>query len=233
VAEGAPLLSVAALMSHAPVGMALAPGVHATKPADLAGTTAGVVMVPSTRASFETMLKAGGVDPSSVKVADPGFDLVPPLLTGRYDSVAVTEFGELVQADKAGQKLDYLDFRDWGTPDYAFLNVVTQRDFATQDPATVRAFVAGTMEGLDWALAHPEEAVAVYVKRHPELKSDLLLAQWKAAGPSMAAASGAHPTGWQDVASWAALDDWMVKTGQISKPVDVSGAVSDAYLPAP
>ena len=52
VAEGAPLLSVAALMSHAPVGMAMAPGVHASKPADLAGTTAGVVMVPSTRASF-------------------------------------------------------------------------------------------------------------------------------------------------------------------------------------
>ena len=29
VAEGAPLLSVAGLMSHAPVGMAMAPGVHA------------------------------------------------------------------------------------------------------------------------------------------------------------------------------------------------------------
>ena len=232
VAEGAPLLSVAALMSHAPVGMAMAPGVHASTPADLAGTTAGVVMVPSTRASFETMLKTGGVDPGSVKVADPGFDLVPPLLAHRYDSVAVTEFGELVQADQAGQKLDYLDFRDWGTPDYAFLNVVTQEGFAAKDPRTVRAFVAATTEGLSWAVSHPDQAVALYVKRHPELKSGLLLAQWKAAIPSMATASGGHQAGWQDVSSWDALDDWMVKTGQSQKAVDVAGAVSNAYLPA-
>ena len=215
VAEGAPLLSVAALMSHAPVGMALAPGVHAKAPADLAGTTAGVVMVPSTRASFETMLKTGGVDPSSVKVVDPGFDLVPPLLAGRYDWVSVTEFGELVQADQTGQKLDYLDFRDWGTPDYAFLNVLTQKGFAEKDPNTVRAFVAATTEGLDWAIAHPAEAVALYVKRHPELDAGLLLAQWKAATPSMAAAGDGHPSGWQDVATWTQLNDWMVQTGLI------------------
>ena len=147
VEAGAPLLSVASLMSHAPVGMAMAPGVRATTPSDLAGTTAGVVMIPSTRASFATMLEAGGVDPGAVKVADPGFDLVAPLLAGKYDSVAVTEFGELVQADAAGQQLDYLDFRDWGTPDYAFLNVVTQRGFAGEHPATVKAFVAATMAG--------------------------------------------------------------------------------------
>ena len=232
VAEGAPLLSVAALMSHAPVGMAMAPGVHASKPADLAGTTAGVVMVPSTRASFETMLKNGGVDPSSVKVVDPGFDLVPPLLAGRYDSVAVTEFGELVQADQDGQKLDYLDFRDWGTPDYAFLNVLTQKGFAEKDPGTVRSFVAATTDGLTWAIDHPDEAVALYVKRHPELDAALLLAQWKAAAPSMAAASGGHVAGWQDVATWTELNDWMVRTSLIKAPAEVSGVVSNDYLPA-
>jgi len=230
VAAGAPLVSVAALMSHAPVGMAMAPGVHASKPADLEGTTAGVVMVPSTRASFATMLEAGGVDPSKVKVADPGFDLVPPLLAGRYQSVAVTQFGELVEADLAGQRLDYLDFRDWGTPDYAFLDLVSQQGFAARHPATVRAFVAATMQGLDWAVAHPGQAVALYVKRHPELKAGLLLAQWKAAMPSMATGGG-HVTGWQDVAGWQALDRWMVRTRQIKAPVDVAGVVTDRYLP--
>ena len=231
VQEGAPLLSVASLMGHAPVGMAMAPGVHAASPADLAGTTAGVVMIPSTRASFATMLKAGGVDPGAVKVADPGFDLVAPLLAGKYQSVAVTEFGELVQADATGQKLDYLDFRDWGTPDYAFLNVLTQKGFAAEHPATVKAFVAATLQGLDWAVAHPDEAVAIYVARHPELKADLLLAQWKAAIPSMAAGTGVT-SGLQDVAGWDRLDQWMVTTDQLTKAVDVTGAVSNEYLPA-
>jgi ABC-type nitrate/sulfonate/bicarbonate transport system substrate-binding protein len=232
VAEGAPLLSVAALMSHAPLGMAMAPGVRAESPADLAGTTAGVVLVPSTRASFATMLETAGVDPSSVKVADPGFDLVPPLLAGKYDSVAVTEFGELVQADATGQELDYLDFRDWGTPDYAFLNVITEQGFAGENPATVRAFVAATMQGLDWALSNPVEAVDLYVKRHPELKKDLLLAQWKAAAPSMAASSGGRPAGWQDPQAWTKLSDWMVRTEQIGTAADVSAVVTNDFLPA-
>ncbi len=230
IGEGAPLLSVAGLMTHAPVGMAMAPGVRASEPADLAGTTAGVVLIPSTRASFTTMLETGGVEPGDVKVVDPGFDLVPPLLAGKYDSVAVTEFGELVQADAAGEKLDYLDFRDWGTPDYAFLNVLTQQGFASDNPATVRAFVTATMQGLDYAVAHPEEAVDIYVKRHPELERDLLLAQWKAAIPSMAVADGAV-TGIQKEASWQSLQDWMVASGLLKQAVDTATVVTNDYLP--
>jgi ABC-type nitrate/sulfonate/bicarbonate transport system substrate-binding protein len=230
IGEGAPLLSVAGLMTHAPVGMAMAPGVRASEPADLAGTTAGVVLIPSTRASFATMLETGGVDPGDVKVVDPGFDLVPPLLAGKYESVAVTEFGELVQADAVGENLDYLDFRDWGTPDYAFLNVLTQQGFASDNPATVRAFVTATMAGLDYAAAHPEEAVDIYVKRHPELEGDLLLAQWKAAIPSMAVADGAV-TGVQDGASWQSLQDWMVASGLLAQGVDTTAVVTNEYLP--
>ena len=64
--------------------------------------------------------------------------------------------------------------------------MLTQQGFAAEHPATVKAFVAATLQGLDWAVAHPDEAVAIYVARHPELKADLLLAQWKAAIPSMA-----------------------------------------------
>ena len=143
VAEGAPLLSIASLMSHAPVGLAMAPGVHADEPKDLEGKVAGIVMIPSTRASFDTMLEAGGVDAGAVKVADPGFALVAPLLAGKYDAVAVTEFGELVEARAQGEQLDYLDFRDWGTPDFAFLNVITDKSFAQENPNTARAFVDG------------------------------------------------------------------------------------------
>ena len=137
------------------------------------------------------MLASGGVSPGVGQGRRPGLRLVAPLLAGKYAAVAVTQFGELVQARQAGKQLDYLDFRDWGTPDYAFLDVITQAGFAQRDPATVRAFVAATIAGLGYAAAHPEEAVAIYVKRHPELKAGLLLAQWKAALPSMATGRGA------------------------------------------
>ena len=80
-------------------------------------------------------------------------------------------------------------------------------------------------------MAHPDEAVAIYVARHPELKADLLLAQWKAAIPSMASGAGSA-SGLQDVAAWDRLNEWMVTTGQLEKSADVAGTVSNDYLPA-
>ncbi len=232
VAEGAPLLSVGSLMPHAPVGMAAKPGFKLASPKDLEGHTAAVPLIPSTRASYDSLLAAGGVDPAQVKLVDPGFDLVAPLLKGTFDSVAFTEFGELVEAEQTGQKLDFLDFRDWGTPDFAFLNVVTTNTFAQKNPATVRAFVKATFAGLQYAAAHPEEAVDLYVTAHPELKKELLLAQWRAALPSMAQEAGGHPAGWQDPAAWRALNAWMVETKLLKEPVAIDTAVSNDFLPA-
>ncbi|MCZ7664345.1 MAG: ABC transporter substrate-binding protein [Thermoleophilia bacterium] len=232
VAEGAPLLSVAGLMSHAPVGLAIGPGLDATKPEDLAGKVVAVPMIPSVRASYDSLLEAGGVDPAAVTLVDPGFDLVAPLLAGTYQAVAFTEFGELVEAELDGRELAYMDFRDWGTPDYAFMNVITNRDFAAGNPNTVRAFVAATMAGLTYAAEHPQEAVDIYVTRHPELKKELLMAQWEAAIPSMATGDG-QATGRQDLANWASLSTWMVEAGLLAEAVDVGGVVSNEYLAAP
>lgn len=229
---GAPLVSVAGLMAHAPVGMALKPGLAGDSPAVLADGVASVPLIPSTRASFDSMLDAAGVDPETVEVVDPGFELVAPLLTGTVDAAAFTEFGELVEAEAQGQDLTYLDFRDWGTPDFAFLNIITTQEYAASDPETTRAFVAATLEGLEYAAAHPEEAVEIYVNVHPEFDAGLLLAQWKAAVPSLALATDTHPAGWQDVQAWTALNAWMVKAGLIGSPVDLAPVVGNEYLPA-
>ena len=109
-----------------------------------------------------------------------------PLLKGTVDAAAFTEFGELVAAKAQGYELTYLDFREWGTPDFAFLNVITTQEFAKANPNTVRAFLSATLEGLSYAAAQPDEAVALYIKAHPELEAGLLLAQWKAAIPDLA-----------------------------------------------
>ncbi len=203
-------------MSHAPVGMAMAPGVHADKPADLVGTVAGVVMIPSTRASFATMLATGGVDAGAVKVADPGFDIVAPLLAGKYDSAAVTEFGELVQADAAGQKLDYLDFRDWGTPDFAFLNVLTE-------PATSPRTRSGDRARLRRGDRWPDSSTPSRTLTRPSISTwpgtpsstrTLLLAQWKAATPSMAVAGSTRRAG-RTRRPGRELGDWMVQSDQL------------------
>lgn len=230
IEEGAPLLSVCCLMAHAPLGLAAKPGLGVSAPKDLEDKTVAVPLIPSVRAAYATLLEAGGVDPAKVRLVDPGFNLVEPLLSGTFDAGAYTAFGELVEAEAHGGKLSYLDFRQWGTPDFAFLNVITQREFAAKNPNTVRAFVKAVSEGLEFAVAHPEEAVDLYVKRHPELKRDLLLAQWKAAVAEMAIAKEGKPTGWQDASAWGELARWMVKVKLLKSPADPAAALTNDYL---
>lgn len=230
--EGAPLLSIGSLMAHAPVGIALKPGFTAESPQALAEKVVSIPLIPSTRASFATMLATAGVDPTKVQIVDPGYDLITPLLTGTCDAAALTEFGELVEVQTQGEDPAFLDFRDWGTPDFAFLNLITTQDFAQANPNTTRAFVRATYEGLAYAAAHPDEAVELYVNAHPELKADLLLAQWKAAIPALALV-GDHPAGWQDLDSWKALSNWMMSSDLIKEEVDLETVVTNDYLIVP
>jgi ABC-type nitrate/sulfonate/bicarbonate transport system substrate-binding protein len=233
IEAGAPLLSVGCLMGHAPLGLAARPGLQLTEPKDLVGKVVAVPMIPSVRASYRALLAAGGVDPAAVQLVDPGFNLVQPILTGTYDAAAFTAFGERVEAQALGGELAYLDFRRWGSPDYAFLNVITQREFAAEHPETVRAFVAAVLRGLEFAAAHPEQAVDLYVARHPELDPKLLLPQWQAAVTSMATAGDGRPAGWQDGAAWDALGAWMVEAGLLERAPATAAAWSNDYLPRP
>jgi putative hydroxymethylpyrimidine transport system substrate-binding protein len=228
---GAALVCVGSLMSHAPVGMALRPGFDADSPKALAGKVVSVPLVPSTRASFASMLEVVGLAPESVAVTDPGFELVAPVLTGAVDAGAFTEFGELVQAEmESGEKLVYLDFRDWGTPDFAFLNIITTDEFARARPEKVRGFVRATLEGLVYAAANPEKAVSLYVEAHPELDEELLLAQWKAAAPFLGLAAAGRPAGFYDHEDWEKLGEWMLGTGLLEEAVDVGAAFTNEFL---
>ena len=184
------------------------------RPTDLAGKMAGVVDDPVhaglVRDHAEGRRRR---PPASVKVVDPGFDLVAPLLAGKYDAVAVTEFGELVQADAGRAEARLPRLPRLG---HARLRVPQRGDAAGVRRASTRRRCGRSSrrrcEGLDYAVAHPEEAVDLYVARHPELKKDLLLAQWKAAMPVDGRRRRRTRPAGRTRRAGRALDDWMVKT---------------------
>ena len=232
VAEGAPLLSVAALMSHAPVGMAMAPGrarEHAGRPGGHHGrrghgpVDARLVRRPCSRPAASTRRPSRSSTPASTSSRR-----CSPAGTTPWPSPSSVSS---CRRTRRGRSSTTSTSATGARPTTRSSTSSPQKGFADKDPDTVRAFVAATTEGLSWAVAHPDEAVALYVKRHPELDAGLLLAQWKAATPSMAAASGGHPAGWQDV---AALDEAERLDGPDRPHQDAGGRVRRRHrrLPA-
>ena len=57
--------------------------------------------------------------------------------------------------------------------------LVTSEEFGSKNPKLVTAFTKATFKGTEYALAHPEESVAILVKASPELKAEVEAAALK------------------------------------------------------
>ena len=88
------------------------------------------------------------------------------------------------------------------------------------------------MEGLDWAVAHPEEAVAIYVERHPELEARSAAGAVEGGDPVDGVAAGERRAGLQDVAELAsaAATGWS-RPASSSRAWTCTAAVTNDYLP--
>ena len=56
--------------------------------------------------------------------------------------------------------IDGFVFSDWGA-DFYSNGLLALEDYVKQKPEITRNFVQATMEGVEYALAHPEESVSI------------------------------------------------------------------------
>jgi ABC-type nitrate/sulfonate/bicarbonate transport system substrate-binding protein len=86
------------------------------------------------------------------------------------------------------------------------------------------------MKGTEYALAHPDEAVAMLVAGAPELKSDIEAAKWKATIPAtISEVTKTNGLGALDRAKWEALDDLLKTYAIIETKVELSDVLKDGY----
>jgi NitT/TauT family transport system substrate-binding protein/putative hydroxymethylpyrimidine transport system substrate-binding protein len=93
-------------------------------PADLAGKTIGVTGVPSDDAVLNTVLRSGGVDPSSVHRVTIGFNAVADLAAGKVDAATAFWNAEGVELQQRGIPTREFRVDEFGAPRYPELVVV-------------------------------------------------------------------------------------------------------------
>jgi putative hydroxymethylpyrimidine transport system substrate-binding protein len=95
-------------------------------PADLAGKTVGVTGVPSDDAVLDTILRSGGVDPSSVHRVTIGFNAVADLAAGKIDAATGFWNAEGVQLRQLGVPIREFRVDQFGAPRYPELLLVVR-----------------------------------------------------------------------------------------------------------
>jgi len=235
-----PVISIATNHQFGTAGIMMPSTTGVTTLKQLEGKTLGVTGIPFNKVMLEYSLKKSGVDLSKVKIVTVGFTPMPLLMSQRIDGLgdAITWSETAMYNSQLKKPADdkstykFFAFYENGVPRYYTFGVVAEEHALAKNPDLAKRFLRAWAKGQAWAFANQKAAIENLRKHHPELNEAESLANLaEIARISQSEETKAHGFGWQDQAVWAKQEVFMREAGLIPAPVDVSKAVTNAYLP--
>jgi putative hydroxymethylpyrimidine transport system substrate-binding protein len=189
-------------------------------PRDLEGGSVGVTGLPSDDAVLDSVLEAGGADPSAVKRVTIGFDAVATLAAGKLDAATAFWNAEGVALQRLGVPIRVFRVDDYGAPRYPELVLTTSSETLRDNPDLVRAVQDATAHGYADLDAHGGEAMDALLAANPDLDAAEQHAQFDALSEADAFAGAGH----LDRAVLADWAKWDLDNGILQRPLDVDAA---------
>lgn len=229
--QGLDVVAVAALVNGPLTSLISLPEAGIESTADLAGKTVVTAGIPYQAAYLETIFLRAGVDPDSVELVDVGFNLMPPLISGRADAM----FGGFLNVegvDLAERGLDprVVPVDRLGIPTYDELVLVADGERVESDPEPIREFLAALERGTYAADDDPRAATDALLAASEGLDPELTRAEVDATLPRLLP-PGDRPYGWMDPERWQRFADYLHRAGQIDSRPDAADLLTNDLLP--
>lgn len=224
--EQIPVKSIAALVRHPLNHLMVAADSGINRPGELSGKQAGYSSVPLYEAMLNTMVKSDGGDPSSLKLVDVGFELIPALSTGRVDGIMGGFINhEQLILEQQNHPVRSFNPVDYGVPDYYELVLVASEQGLQDSQGFYHKFVDAIRKGQQYVTGHPDEALKLLLAHQEDtapLDEAIEQRSLEILLPLMDA--GSQPFGYQDSASWEKVNQWLSENGLLAGEVDVKNA---------
>jgi putative hydroxymethylpyrimidine transport system substrate-binding protein len=231
-AKGAKLVSIGALVQRPLTSIVSLDHKAIKQPADLAGKTIGTAGIPYQDAYLKTILAGAGVDSSSVKSINVGFNLVPALVSKRVDAVLGMFWNvEGVELARRERKPEILRVDRIGVPTYNELVIVARAEDVRSRGPLLRRFMRAIARGHALLRENVDTGVDALVKAEPELRPGVLRAQVEATLPVLFPPGGKRPFGFQDPGQWARYAQWMADQQLIPSTATAQRAFTNEFLP--
>ncbi|HEY7123305.1 MAG TPA: ABC transporter substrate-binding protein [Ktedonobacterales bacterium] len=229
------LVYVANVYTKYPVALMVPANSPIKTAADLRGHTIGIPgQFGETYFGLLALLQNAGLKASDVTMQNIAFTQVAALLGNKVDAVMGYLNNEAIQFQQANFAVRTLALSDVVQP----LPLVSNGLGALQSeldahPDDIKALVAATMRGVQYTIAHPQDALNISKKYVDGLDDS------KNAANALAVLQATIPM-WQDTATssghndpntWQAMEAFMLQYGLISTQMDASQAFSNDYLP--
>ncbi|MGD2252394.1 MAG: ABC transporter substrate-binding protein [Anaerolineales bacterium] len=232
-ADGAELVSIAAIIQHNTSGFASRAEQGVETPADWEGLRYGSYGSPFEQPTLSVLMQCAGGDFEQLEIVDTGFADPLALLDEQQTDLAWIFYAwQGVQAQLAGIELNVVMMEDWFDciPDYYTPIFITSQQTIDEQPEIVGAFLEAISRGYEDAIEGPEEAADILLQAVPEMSQELVRTSQDWISPRYQA--DAPRWGEQSLSVWQDYADWMLAHGIITEQIDASQAFTNQFLPA-
>ena len=234
--ENVPVRIVAMVYDHATVGIIYLAQSGIKTPKDLIGRKIGRSASGASVNMFPAFLKANKIDRSKIhEVVVDGATFMPILMSGQVEavleqSILIGKFQRI--AAKEGKTAVAMPYSEFGLEGYGN-GILASPTTIREKGDLVRRFVAASLKGTAYAFEHPDEAVTILRKSHPELDAksakDQLLALKQIESTAQIRKSG---MGYVDKAIMEKNRNNIVDALSLKRSVAVDEIYTNDFLPA-
>lgn len=223
-ANGRPVIALAALLQHSPVGLLARRQAGVAAVSDLAGKRVGTSQ--ATENEILAYLAASAVAAEKFQHLPDIGDARRALLAGQVDAAGVfvgdRTVGELVDS---GEYLLFLPRR--AAIDLYGTLLLTSESVLQEQPDMVLAFRSATLRGLDYALDHPEELVDLILASYNTQQQSREQLLFEARQIRELARPPGVEAGAMSIARWQHVVDVYTGQGKLEPGTDLMGFVYD------
>lgn len=228
--KGAAILAVGALAQR-PLTSLISVDDKVVDPRKLEGAKIGTSGLAYQAAFLDQILSAAGVDTTSIKQLDVGFNLTRAMTSGRVDATLGAFWNiDGVELRLAKKRPRIMPVDRAGIPPYDELVLAARNETVSRNGAMIRRFIGALQRGTRAARADPDAAVAALRDAAPKLSKRDATATVAATLPLLFPAAR-KPFGWQEPSQWQSFGDWMKRNELLANPVESAQSFTNEFLP--
>jgi ABC-type nitrate/sulfonate/bicarbonate transport system substrate-binding protein len=231
-AQGAPVVSVAAIIASNTSSLIALADEGIDRPADLAGHRYGGFGGELETELVRSLVECDGGDPDAVEFVEVGnVDYRAGLERDFYDFVWIFDGWDGIRLEQAGLDFTSIHFADHFdcVPDWYTPLLAASQQLIDDDPQLVRHFMAATARGYEGAIEAPDEAADALLAAAPELDEALVRESARYLAGRYAPEG---PWGMQEAAVWEEFTAFLQEAGIAADDIDVDAAWTNEFLPA-
>ncbi len=157
-----PVVSIAAIIQHNTSALVSLASSGLNRPRDFDGKIYGGFGAPYEAAVVGAMIRDDG-GKGTFKNVTLSTDTMQALESKQIDFAWVFEGWEVIQAERAGFKLNVFPVTSYGIPDYYTPNLITSPQEISQHADLLHRFMLATSQGYTYAIAHAHDAAQLLI----------------------------------------------------------------------